>query len=204
MTITRRLVFLACLGTLLPIAGCGVLGPRLDPALDPVSREMVVALREPVVYVRAEPGLSVSARDYLYLGPVEGNVAGDQRYYLWVGMAGTIDRAGAGLADDPAYAVALDVDGFTLELPLADWHDDLGQSPFEVRVPLRHSMRALLTSDQLERIARADGVDLALITVRGELRDFAPWRGDWSAWASVADDAAVGFGVEVLRPGATR
>ncbi|MEM1230891.1 MAG: hypothetical protein AAGI15_10160 [Pseudomonadota bacterium] len=201
---TRLCLSLLCLCALLPQAGCGVLGPRLDPTLDPVSREMVVALREPVVYVRAEPGLSVSARDYLYLGPVEGNVAGDQRYYLWVGMAGTIDRAGAGLVDDPAYAVALDVDGFSLELPLADWHDDLGQSPFEVRVPLRHSMRATLTSDQLARIARADGVALSLITVAGQARDFAPWRGDWSAWANVADDAAVGFGVEVLRPGATR
>lgn len=182
------------------VAGCGTLGLRPDPALDPVSREMVVTLREPVIYARREPGLSLSARDYLYLGPVEGNAAGDQKFYLWVGMAGTIDRAGAQVADEPAFAVQLQADGYELQLPLADWHDDLGQSPFDVRVPLRHSMRATLTTAQLERIASAENVALSLISATGEQRAFQPWRGDWSAWSAVADEATVGFGVEVLRP----
>jgi hypothetical protein len=182
------------------LAGCGALGLRPDPTLDPVSREMVVALREPVVYARREPGLSMSAQDYLYLGPVEGNAAGDQRFYLWVGMAGTIDRAGAQVADEPAYAVQLEADGYQLQLPLADWHDDLGQSPFDVRVPLRHSMRAALTTAQLERIAGAEDVSLSLISADGEQRLFRPWGGDWSAWSAVADEAVFGFGVEVLRP----
>lgn len=179
------------------LGGCGVLGANQEPSLDPVSEEMVVALREPVVYVRNEPGLSRTARDYLYLGPVEGNVAGDQRFYLWVGIAGTIDRAFAQVADLPAYALFLKADGYQLELPLSDWHDDLEQSPYNVRVPLRHSMRAALTTAQLERVAAAEGVALTVVAADGRERDFEPFSGDWSQWRSVADDAAIGFGVQV-------
>lgn len=44
------------------------------------------------VFARTDSRYSRSARDYLYLAPIETNQQGLHEYYLWVGVASTLDR----------------------------------------------------------------------------------------------------------------
>ena len=83
----RVLVLLALL------AGCAGVNQTLPPRIDDVTGETIVTLRKPVVLARQVPHLSTKARDYVYLGPVEIDRMGAQEFFLWVGMASTVDPA---------------------------------------------------------------------------------------------------------------
>ncbi len=72
------------------LAGCAG-GGRLEQ-LDEQSGATIVRGPAVLVYARTEPRYSRSARDYVYLGPVETNRQGVREYFLWVGVATTIDR----------------------------------------------------------------------------------------------------------------
>ncbi len=195
-------LFRIAVATVAPFAllACSASGPRLEPSLDPDSGEMVVALRSAAVFTRAEPGLSPAARDYVYLGPVETNVSGQQNLYLWVGLAGTIDRPG--LLADPvtAKALLLQINERSLIVPLQDWHSDSQHSPFDIPVPLQRSMRALVTPKQLQQIARAEQLSVALIDASGEQRPYDHWSGATADWFDAPDDAEVAFQVRVRTP----
>ncbi len=182
------------------LVACSTAGPKLAPSLDPASGEMVVALRSAVVFTRAEPGLSPAARDYVYLGPVETNVAGLQALYLWVGLAGTIDRPGLAVAPRLAESLALQVGEQTIELMLQDWHDDMRDSPFDITVPLQQSMRAEVTPEQLQQIAQAQQLSISLIDPSGEARVYRHWSGATAEWHDAPEDAEVGFAVRVRTP----
>lgn len=60
--------------------------------LDPLSGVTINALTQPLILAHAEPRLSNSLRDYLYVGPVEVNRMGKRSYYLWIGPFSTLDR----------------------------------------------------------------------------------------------------------------
>ena len=60
--------------------------------LDPLTGVTVTALAQPLILAHAEPGLSNSLRDYLYVGPVEVNQMGKRSYYLWISPFSTLDR----------------------------------------------------------------------------------------------------------------
>ena len=72
------------------LSGC-VSNSPLSTRLDSFG-VTVVTLDDPIVLARPVPQLAAAARDYAYLGPVEMNRMGDRDYYLWVGLASTIDR----------------------------------------------------------------------------------------------------------------
>ncbi|MGI9326777.1 MAG: hypothetical protein ACR2PZ_16275 [Pseudomonadales bacterium] len=182
------------------LMACAANGPRLEPSLDPNSGEMVVALRSAAVFTRAEPGLSPAARDYVYLGPVETNVSGQQNLYLWVGLAGTIDRPGLLAEPVAAQALLLQLNDNSIIVALQDWHSDSQHSPFDIPVPLQRSMRALVTAEQLQQIARAEQLSLALIDANGEQRPYGHWSGATADWYDAPDDAEVAFQVRVHTP----
>lgn len=192
----------ACgLGLLTAMVGCSVLGPRTEPSLDPDSGEMVVALRDAVVYVKSEPGLSQSAHDYLYLGPIETNVSGTQGLYLWVGFASTIDRKRDGISEGDFESVTLTVGAEPLNLSLEPWHTDTSNSPFSTNVPLLQSMRARIDPTDFEALAQSEQVTLTLASADGEEHAFKHWNGQWSDWANASSEAEIGFDVRVHTPG---
>ncbi|MFK7916018.1 MAG: hypothetical protein AB8B93_19045 [Pseudomonadales bacterium] len=185
---------------LLLASGCSVLGPRTEPSLDPDSGEMVVALREAMVYSKSEPGLSQSAQDFLYLGPVEGNASGTQTLYLWVGFASTIDRGRAGIHEGEFSKLTLTSAQGSLSLPLEDWHADTQDSPFAIKIPLLQSMRARIAAADFEQLAQADQVQLALTGTDGSSYPFTHWDGNWADWRDASSEAEIGFDVRVHTP----
>lgn len=60
--------------------------------LDPLTGVTITALAQPLILAHAEPRISNTLRDYLYVGPVEVNEMGKRTYYLWIGPFSTLDR----------------------------------------------------------------------------------------------------------------
>jgi hypothetical protein len=60
--------------------------------LDPLTGVTITSLPEPLIMAHAEPRISNSLRDYLYVGPVEVNRMGKRSYYLWIDTFSTLDR----------------------------------------------------------------------------------------------------------------
>ena len=74
------------------LAACQHGGVVSRERLDEKSGVTIIADTLPIVFARTETRFSRSGRDYLYLGPVETNRQGLREYYLWVGVASTLDR----------------------------------------------------------------------------------------------------------------
>lgn len=185
---------------MLPLVGCATRNESLAPRVDESTGETIVTMRDPVVLARPVPHLSVAARDYVYLGPVEVDRTGAQEFYLWLGMASTIDR---GLAREVPFTptrVSLFVDEQTLSFALTTWHEDASVSPYSVATPLYRSLRARVTLEDLERISRAQALSVELSDADGELARYAFWRGHMPEWTVLADDTGMGFTVEVQSP----
>ena len=180
--------------------GCTVLGPSTEPSLDPDSGEMVVALREAVIYQKSEPGLSQSAQDFVYVGPVEGNASGTQTLYLWVGFASTIDRDRAGVSEGKFDTLVLTSDDEAIALPLEAWHEDTRNSPYAIKVPLLQSLRARIQAADFERLAQAEQIKLALTGIDGATYAFTHLRGQWAHWQDASAEAEIGFDIRVHTP----
>lgn len=122
---------------------------RLDERTGVVLRRA----REPVVFARTEPRYSRSMRDYLYVGPVETNRQGVREYFLWVGIATTLDRGFIAPAADLPRTLYVTVDGEPIELPLARWHDlvrtQFTAPLYPTAVPVRAELAARVTLQQL-------------------------------------------------------
>jgi len=149
--------------------------------------------REPVVFARTEPQFSRSARDYLYLGPVEINERGTREYYLWVGVGSTLDRDyldAAGIVPDRLYLV---VRGEPYALELEPWAERApGLADVRVYSPSvkpRAELAARVTLDQLERFSQAEPDSIRLGVADGATVEYFHWR-DWSGWPGFLREAA--------------
>ena len=137
---------------------------------------MVVAYEDALVLARPVPHLSTSARDYVYLGPVEVTRNGVPRYFLWVGVTSTVDRSFAGEKPLQPIKLSLKLDGETLDLPLEAWVNDSGGFPYDTVTPVQASLRAAISFDDLERLQdkHLEGVTLyAEDGIAGRLRQVA-------------------------------
>ena len=143
----------------------------------------VVTLDEPIVLARPVRQLAAAARDYAYLGPVEINRMGNRDYYLWVGLASTIDRQLIGVSPAQVQELAVLVDGRPMLLPLVNWATDLEQSPYDTAVPLYATFAAHASLDQIRRIATAKSVEVHLVSASGMTRRYQKWQGDWASWS---------------------
>lgn len=185
--------------------GCQVLGRSNDQSLvavnyplpDQVTTEVVVNLRKPVVFYRADLALSSVARDYMYLGPVETDNSGLRELSLWVGLASTIDRdyirEAAPLGDE----LLLTLDSTTLRLPLIPWIHDAKHSPFPTATPLTLALRAPVSQQQIQQIAMAQNITIELLSPENPPRQYQHWQGEWLAWEAIDQDTQVGFAVRV-------
>lgn len=109
------------------------------------------------VFARTETRLSRSARDYIYLGPVEVNERGRRSYYLWVGVASTIDRSFLSGESSMPEVLYVDLQGAPMEFELAPWGDRVrglsADSLYDSAVTPEEVFAARVTLDQLSLIA---------------------------------------------------
>jgi hypothetical protein len=161
------------------IAACGSRSALLE-TLDERAGMTIVRSREPLVFARTEPRYSRSARDYLYLGPLATNRQGVRDYFLWVGVATTLDRGFIAPAAETPRTLYVTVNGEPMELPLRPL-GELVRSSGEQRlystpVPVRVELAARVTLQQLTLIdaAQLTGVSVG---IEGESapRSYARW-----------------------------
>jgi hypothetical protein len=163
------------------LTGCGGGAGRLEQ-LDERSGATIVRGPDVLVFARTEPRYSRSARDYVFLGPVETNRQGVREYFLWVGVATTIDRGFyAPEAQDPR-TLYIDVRGEPMELPLVPWHElvpsGLDKPMYPTTVPVREELAARVTLQQLTLIGAASPDSVSLSSGEGSApRAYVRWQG---------------------------
>jgi hypothetical protein len=163
-------------------AGCAhdaALIERLDEHGVTIARDAAA-----LVFARTESRYSRSARDYLYLGPVETDRQGVRDYYLWVGIATTLDRGFIAPTVEIPHMLYLEVQGEPIELPLRPWSEPLhdGAEPlYETAVKTDTVLAARVTLQQLELFAAEPLSSIATASSGGERREYFRWeqRQDW-------------------------
>jgi hypothetical protein len=161
-----RLVFVPVLALL---SACTIAGNDRLERLDERAGVMLTRAREPLVFARTEPRYSRSARDYLYLGPVETNRQGVREYFLWVGIATTLDRGFIAPPAELPSTLFVTIEGEPIELPLERWHDvvrtEIKEPVYATAVPIGAELAARVTLHQLGLLEAAR---LETVTVAAE------------------------------------
>ncbi|HUO67766.1 MAG TPA: hypothetical protein VMV37_09530 [Gammaproteobacteria bacterium] len=193
--VSSLLTTIAFVAALVALAGCGSQTRVVRERLDELSGTTVLAGVEPMVFARTQPQYSRSGRDYLYLGPVETNRQGVHEYYVWVGVATTLDR---GYLVPPAgepERVFIDVAGEPMELVLRPWRErEPGLHDARVYgtpVRLGAELAARVTLDQITKLAGEPLLSVRVVDRDGATREYYRWHegSDWPAFL-----AAVGAG----------
>ena len=181
---------IACVATLVVLAGCGSQTRVVRERLDEPSGTTVLAGAEPMVFARTQPQYSRSGRDYLYFGPVETNRQGVHEYYVWVGVATTLDRGYLVPPVGEPERVLVDVGGEPMELVLRPWRErEPGLRDARVYgtpVRLGAELAARVTLDQLTKLASEPLQSVRVVDPDGATRAYFRWQegGDWSAFVA--------------------
>jgi hypothetical protein len=143
--------------------------------------------RQALVFARTDSRYSRSARDYVYVGPMESNRQGLREYYLWVGIGTTLDRGYlAPIAAEPEVLFMV-VDGELMEFPLRAWQGldstETGGPVYDTSVEIDASFAARVTRNQLELIAASRPETVRLKASDGATRVFYRWE-DGAEWAA--------------------
>jgi hypothetical protein len=169
-------------------------GLAVNRQLDPASGMTLVAADRALVFARTENGLSRSARDYVYVGPVETNRQGRRDYYLWVGIATTLDRGFVAPDSGAPASLLLDVGGTIMELPLVEWPDpETGPTSVELYAPavdVHTALAARVTLDQLELITGEPFDSLRVMDASGRTKAYRRWDSGPS-WLGFMNELAV-------------
>jgi hypothetical protein len=176
---SRQKAGLAALIVGATLCGCAGGGGRLEQ-LDERSGTTFVRGPDVLVYARTEPRYSRSARDYVYLGPVETNRQGVREYFLWVGVATTIDRGFIAPEAEPPHTLYIEVNGEPIELPLKPWREvvpnGLDKPMYPTAVPVREQLAARVTFQQLGLIGAASPASVSLALGESNVqRTFVRW-----------------------------
>ncbi len=166
------------------LAGCQ--GPSMlavNEHLDTASGVTLLSADKAIVFARTESRYSRSARDYIYLGPVETNRQGKRDYYLWVGIATTLDRGFVAPLVSLPETLILDVHGELMEL--GQWPERVpGLQRVEMYKPtvaIQAELVARVTLYQLDLLA-AERLDSIRVTDgEGRTRRYSRWD-DQAAW----------------------
>jgi hypothetical protein len=186
---------IASIATLVALAGCASQTRVVRERLDEPSGTTVLAGAEPMVFARTQPQYSGSGRDYLYLGPVETNRQGVREYYVWVGVATTLDRGYLVPQVSEPERVFIDVAGEPMELALRPWRERESTlrdaRVYGTPVRLDAELAARVTLDQLLKLASEPLQAVRVVDRSGATRAYYRWHegSDWPAFL-----AAVGAG----------
>jgi hypothetical protein len=149
--------------------------------LDERAGIVLLRAREPLVFARTEPRYSRSMRDYLYVGPVETNRQGVREYYLWIGVATTLDRGFIAPITKPPSTLYITVQGEPIELALEPWHDLVRTASvapvYDTAVPVRAELAARVTLHQLSLLDSAHPESVAVdAEAEGAARAYRRWE----------------------------
>jgi hypothetical protein len=187
-----RLAFLASVALL---GACASETRVVRERLDEASGITVRAGGAPLVFARTETRYSRSGRDYLYFGPVETNRQGVREYYVWVGVATTLDRGYLVPPESEPERVFIEVAGEPMELALRPWRE---RQPglrdarvYGTPVRLGAELAARVTLDQLLKLVSEPLHSVRVVDRDGATRAYYLWHegSDWPAFL-----AAVGAG----------
>ncbi len=153
--------------------------------LDETSGTSVTYVAAPAVFVRAQPGLASSGRDYVYLAPLAVSRGGERSCWLWLGVWSTVDRQ---VRDDTASPLRLGslqlvADGEPMDV---EWQGvelnpaGIGRIPYATPIAPAQQLMVQVTRTQLQRLGRARS--LALVD-RPEGAVARSWDGDEHAIA---------------------
>lgn len=164
------------------LAACAAARNTALERLDERSGLVLARGLEPLVFARTEPRYSRSARDYLYLGPVETNRQGVREYFLWVGVATTLDRGFIAPPVGTPQRLVITIEGEPVELELVRWAElvrtTAAEPVYATAVPVQAELAARVT---LQQLALFDRVPLAAIAVdiegSGTPRSYVRWGG---------------------------
>jgi hypothetical protein len=181
-----RLLALAPLLAL--VAGCG--GTRADSGvrdyLEESTGTSISYVLAPAAFVRGQPGLASSGRDYVYVAPLAVSRGGQRSYWLWLGVWSTVDRQihheGASHVSLGTVQLVADGEPMDIEVRVPDARPaGLDRVPYETPVRPSQELVAQLTRSQLQRLGRAQSLGLV-----DRLADGAPraWQGDELAVAA--------------------
>ena len=194
--ITSPLARIASVAALAALAACASHTRVVRERLDEPSGTTVLAGAEPMIFARTEAQYSRSGRDYLYLGPVETNRQGVREYYVWVGVATTLDRGYlVPLAGEPQ-RLFVEVAGEPMELVLRPWSErepNLRDARvYATPVRLEAELAARVTLDQLLRLASEPLQSLRVVDRDGATRAYYRWQdgSDWPAFLAAAGAGA--------------
>jgi len=180
---------------LLAVGGCqGFHRGQVAERLDPATGITYVVQRDALVFARGQPQYSRSARDYLYLGPVEINRQGRREHFLWVGLGTTIDRGYLAAGHDSGDVLYLEINGELMAFPLQPWQErapDLGHvEAYRPAVSISESLAAPVTLDQLGVLAATAWHDVYLAGEDQVVKRYVRWDEDSSAWSAFVEQVA--------------
>jgi hypothetical protein len=169
----------ACLLLAATVFAACTRAPALEQ-LDERAGMTIVRAAKPLVFARTDPRHSRSARDYLYLAPIETNRQGVKEYYLWVGSASTIDRSFVAATAETPTVLYVTVGGEPMEFPLRPLGEVVrrtADSPvYATAVPLQVELGARVTLQQLELLDTA-GLDSVGVAASGKPpRAYTRWE----------------------------
>jgi hypothetical protein len=164
--------------TVAALAACAA-APPLEQ-LDEGAGMTLLRSTAPLVFARTDLRYSRSARDYLYVGPLEVNRQGVREYYLWVGVATTLDRGFIAPLVEAPRTLSVVLDGEPMEFalrPLGELVRRTSGGPvYSTTVPLQAELAARVTLQQLEWLSMADVASLAVVE-QGSQRIYVRWQG---------------------------
>lgn len=149
--------------------------------LDPYSAVNTTIMAEPWVYGRDVRALAANARDYVNVGLVETNRAGQRAYWLGIVAWSTIDRS----------ALPAPVEPTRPDIVQFNWPDDsleLRATPggrnsigatepvFAAPQPIFEDGWYLLSLAQLTRLARGPPDSVSLVLEGGRVAVYEPWQ----------------------------
>jgi hypothetical protein len=165
--------------------GCASKEALVSEHFDTVTGTTFATAGRAQVYARTDIRYSRSARDYLYLGPVETNRQGLLEYYLWVGVGTTLDRGYLAPEQAPPTALRVLVSGELMEFELKPWHDIAGMargaSLYTTPVRPSSELVARITLHQLELMAGRAPASVDIVVADGQSRAYERWD-DGPAW----------------------
>lgn len=188
-------VLAALAGTLLAACGTAAPGHRATEYLDETSGVTITRVGAPFTFCSDDQSRAANARDYLDAAPLALNQSGKYSWWLWLGEWSTIDRgASGGEAKMPDIAVLqLIVDGEPMELDIqarVERMPGAGPLPYVGTVDTARSILLPLTSSQVARLSRADGISIRTEMTDGEARSWQAWVRT-ASWRHFSELAAI-------------
>ena len=162
-------------------AGCqGTVAQLSAEQLDERTGTTFWSAPEPMVFAREAGQYSRSARDYVYLGPVETNRQGTREYYLWVGIGSTIDRGFLAPLSGIPHTLFLFIRGELMEFKLTPWSDGIARVDpdriYATNVSLQAQLVSRVTRDQLEVLAAEPLSAIRLVGEDERSARYGLWR----------------------------